>query len=46
MEFMFGDRLSGMRFFGFELGGAMPDEHTICHCRNRLTESGMLDALM
>ena len=35
-----------MRFFGFDLGGAMPDENTIRHYRNRLTESGTLEALM
>lgn len=46
MEFMIRDRLRWMRFFGFDLGGAMPDENTIRHYRNRLTESGTLDALM
>ena len=46
MEFMIRDRLSWMRFFGFDLGGAMPNENTIRHYRNRLTESGTLDALM
>lgn len=35
-----------MRFFGFDLGGTMPDENTIRHYRNRLIESGTLDALM
>lgn len=34
-----------MRFFGFDLRGAMPDENTIRHYRNRLTESGTLEAL-
>jgi len=43
---MIRDRLSWMRFFGFDLGGVMPDENTIRHYRNRLTESGTLDALM
>jgi hypothetical protein len=33
MEFMMRDRLSWMRFFGFDLGGAMPDENTIRHYR-------------
>jgi len=33
MEFMIRDRLSWMRFFGFDLGGAMPDENTIRHYR-------------
>ena len=42
MEFMIRDRLSWMRFFGFELGGAMPDENTIRHFRNRMTETGTL----
>jgi transposase len=46
MEFLIRDRLSWMRFFGFNLGGTMPDESTIRHYRNRLTESGTLDALM
>jgi IS5 family transposase len=46
MEFMIRDRLSWMRFFGFDLGGTMPDENTIRHYRNRLTESGTLEALM
>jgi IS5 family transposase len=46
MEFMICDRLSWMRFFGFDLGGAMPDETTICHYRNRLMTSGTLEALM
>ncbi|MEQ8743978.1 IS5 family transposase [Parasphingorhabdus sp.] len=46
MEFMIRDRLSWMRFFGFDLGGAMPDENTIRHYRNRLSESGTLGSLM
>jgi IS5 family transposase len=46
MEFMIRDRLSWMRFFGFDLGGVMPDENTIRHYRNRLSESGTLAALM
>jgi hypothetical protein len=33
---MIRDRLSWMRFFGFDLGGTMPDENTIRHYRNRL----------
>jgi IS5 family transposase len=40
MEFMIRDRLSWMRFLGFDLGGATPDENTIHHFRNRLTETG------
>jgi len=35
MEFM-------IRFFGFELGGAMPDENTIRHFRNRVSETSPL----
>lgn len=42
MEFMIRDRLSWMRFLGFELGGATPDENTIRHFRNRLTETDTL----
>lgn len=29
MEFMIRDRLSWMRFFGFDLGGTIPDENTM-----------------
>ena len=39
MEFMIRGRLSWMRFFGFDLDGAMPDKNTIRHYRNRLTTS-------
>lgn len=46
MGFMIRDRLSWMRCFDFDLGGATPDENTIRHYRNRLTESGTLEALM
>ena len=46
MEFMIRDRLSWMRFFGFTLGGAMPDENTIRHFRNRMTETGTLKRVM
>lgn len=46
MEFMIRDRLSWMRFFGFDLGASMPDENTIRHYRNRLTQSGTLERLM
>jgi IS5 family transposase len=42
MEFMIRDRLSWMRFLGFDLGGPTPDENTIRHFRNRLTETGTL----
>ena len=46
MEFMIRDRLSWMRFFGFALGGSMPDENTIRHFRNRMTETGTLKRVM
>ena len=46
MEFMIRDRLSWMGFFGFALGGAMPDENTIRHLRNRMTETGILKRVM
>jgi len=46
MEFMIRDRLSWMRFLGFELGGQMPDENTIRHFRNRMTETGTLKRVM
>lgn len=46
MEFMIRDRLSWMRFLGFELGGAAPDENTIRHFRNRMTETGTLKRVM
>jgi len=45
-EFMIRDRLSWMRFLGFELGAPMPDENTIRHFRNRLTQSGILKEIM
>lgn len=46
MEFMIRDRLSWMRFLGFDLGAPTPDENTIRHFRNRLTESGALKRVM
>ncbi len=42
MEFMVRGRLSWMRFPGFDLGAPTPDENTIRHFRNRLTETGTL----
>ena len=39
MEFMICDRLSWMQFPGFELAGDTPDESTIRHFRNRMTEN-------
>lgn len=46
MEFMIRDRLSWMRFPGFDPGGPTPDENTIRHFRNRLTETGTLRQVM
>jgi transposase, IS5 family len=46
MEFMIRDRLSWMRFLSFDLGGATPDENTIRHFRNRMTETGTLKRVM
>lgn len=46
MEFMIRDRLSWLRFLGFELGGPTPDENTIRHFRNRMTETGTLKRVM
>ena len=46
MEFMIRDRLSWMRFLGFDLGAPTPDENTIRHFRNRLTETGTLRRVM
>jgi IS5 family transposase len=46
MEFMIRDRLSWMRFLGFDLGGPTPDENTIRLFRNKLTETGALKRVM
>ena len=46
MEYMIRDRLSWMRFLGFDLGAPRPDENTIRHFRNRLTETGTLSQVM
>ena len=46
MEFMIRDRLSWMRFLGFDLGGPTPDENTIRLYRDKLTESGALKRVM
>jgi len=45
-EFMLQDRLSWLRFAGFDLGQKTPDENTIRLFRNRLTESGGLKRVM
>lgn len=46
MEFMIRDRLSWMRFLGFDLGTPTPDENTIRLFRNKLTETGTLQRVM
>ena len=46
MEFMIRDRLSWIRFLGFDLGGPTPDENTIRLFRNKLTETGTLHRVM
>ena len=46
MEFMLRDRLSWLRFAGFDLGGRTPDENTIRLFRNKLTDSGALKRVM
>ena len=46
MEFMIRDRLSWLRFLDFDLGGPTPDENTIRHFRNKLTETGTLKRVM
>src|SRR5690606_28654225 len=45
-EFMIRDRLSWMRFLGFSLGDRTPDENTIRHFRNRMTQTGTLSQVM
>ena len=46
MEFMIRDRLSWMRFLGFDPGGPTPDENTIRLYRDKLTDSGALRRVM
>lgn len=45
MEFLIRDRLSWLRFLGFDLGALTPDENTIRLFRERLTAAGALDTL-
>jgi len=45
MEFLIRDRLSWLRFLGFDLGAVTPDEHTIRLFREKLMRAGALDAL-
>jgi transposase, IS5 family len=43
MEYLIRDRLSWLRFVGFDLGAATPDANTIRLFREKLTEAGALD---
>jgi IS5 family transposase len=45
MEFLIRDRLSWLRFLGFDLGAPTPDANTIRLFREKLTEAGALDAV-
>jgi IS5 family transposase len=45
MEYLIRDRLSWMRFLGFDLGAPTPDANTIRLFREKLTEVGALDVL-
>jgi IS5 family transposase len=45
MEYLIRDRLSWLRFLGFDLGAPTPDANTIRLFRERLTQAGALDAL-
>ena len=45
MEYLVRDRLSWLRFLGFDLGAATPDANTIRLFREKLTEAGALDRL-
>jgi transposase len=45
MEYLIRDRLSWLRFLGFDLGAPTPDANTIRLFREKLTETGALDAV-
>lgn len=45
MEWLIRDRLSWLRFLGFDLGAATPDADTIRMFRDRLTNAGAFDML-
>lgn len=45
MEYLIRDRLSWLRFLGFDLGAPTPDANTIRMFRERLTQAGALDTL-
>lgn len=45
MEFLIRKRLSLLRFLGFDLGAATPDESAIRPFREKLTRAGAIDTL-
>jgi IS5 family transposase len=45
MEFLIRDRLSWLRFLGFNLGAVTPDENTIRLFREKLARAGAIDPL-
>lgn len=45
MEYLIRDRLSWLRFLGFDLGASTPDANTIRLFREKLTEAGALEAV-
>ena len=45
MEFLIRDRLSWLRFLGFDLGAPTPDRNTIWTFRERLIRTGAMDKL-
>jgi transposase, IS5 family len=45
MKYLIRDRLSWLRFLGFDLGASTPDANTIRLFREKLTEGGALDML-
>lgn len=45
MEYLIRDRLSWLRFLGFDLGAPTPDANTIRHFRERLTEAKSIAVL-
>lgn len=46
MEFLISDRLSWLRFVGFELRAPIPDRNTIWTLHERLTRAGVIDDLL
>ncbi|WP_202951372.1 transposase, partial [Sphingobium bisphenolivorans] len=46
MEYLIRDRLSWLRFLGFDLGAPTPDANTIRLFRQKLTEAGALDTVL